>query len=116
MKNNVLWLCFVPLLGACQPQTDLKSPGEAELISEGRAIVAANCSSCHNFELTGDSPREDAPPLRTVLADYNAESLADDFRESIHVGHPDMPDFDFGPKGTDEVVAYLKSIQESSEK
>ena len=28
------------------------------------------------------------------------------------MGHPDMPDFEFGPKGTDEVVAYLKSIQD----
>lgn len=112
MKNNVLYLSLFVLIAACQPQGEVNVPGEAERIAEGRMIVEANCASCHSTDVSGISPREDAPPLRTVLASYNAESLADDFRESIHVGHPDMPDFDFGPKGTDEVIAYLKSIQE----
>jgi len=113
MKNKTLCLSFFASLTACQPQVDIDVPGEVEPIAEGRTIIEANCASCHSVGLSGDSPREDAPPLRTVLANYNAESLADDFRESIHVGHPDMPDFDFGPKGTDEVIAYLKSIQET---
>lgn len=112
MKNNILCAGLFALLAGCQPQSNLSAPGQADRIAEGRAIVEANCASCHSIELSGMSPREDAPPLRTVLANYNAESLADDFRESIHVGHPDMPDFEFGPKGTDEVVAYLKSIQD----
>ena len=109
-----LFLLFLvtTLLMACQSQDKVTVPGEAERIAEGLVIVQANCASCHNIEVSGESPREDAPPLRTVLGNYNAESLADDFREHIHVGHPDMPDFDFGPKGTDEVIAYLKSIQE----
>lgn len=86
---------------------------KATLISDGRAIVEQNCSTCHSVGSAGDSPRMDAPPLRFVLADYNSEALAEDFREHIHVGHPDMPDFDFGPLGTEAVISYLKSIQES---
>ena len=105
---------FIPvLLMACQSQQSGVQPGEAAQIAEGLGIVESNCASCHSIGLKGDSPRSDAPPLRTVLTNYDAESLADDFREHIHVGHPDMPDFNFGPKGTDEVIAYLKSIQET---
>lgn len=108
-----LWMIFVPaMLIGCQSQDSAMLSGDAAQIAEGLSIVTTNCTSCHNVGTSGDSPRADAPPLRTVLANYNAESLADDFREHIHVGHPDMPDFDFGPKGTDEVIAYLKSIQE----
>jgi len=112
MRNNVLHICFLVSLMGCQSQDIAAPPGEKEQISEGLSIVKANCASCHAIGISGDSPRSDAPPLRTVLANYNVESLTDDFREQIHVGHPDMPDFDFGPKGTDEVIAYLKSIQE----
>lgn len=112
MKFLPLWLGVPVMLMACQSQNDVALTGEAAQIAEGLSIVQTNCASCHSIGVSGDSPRKDAPPLRTVLANYNAESLTDDFREHIHVGHPDMPDFDFGPKGSDEVVAYLKSIQE----
>jgi len=113
MKNKTLSICLLAILVACQSQEPATPPGQAEQIAEGLSIVEANCASCHAIGISGKSPRSDAPPLRSVLSNYNAESLADDFRESIHVGHPDMPDFDFGPKGTDEVIAYLKSIQET---
>lgn len=113
MKNNTLFLCVLLFLAACQFEKELTSPSEEAQIAEGFAIVQANCVSCHAIGVTGESPRKDAPLLRKVLANYNTESLADDFREHVHVGHADMPDFDFGPKGTDEVIAYLKSIQDN---
>jgi len=81
------------------------------MIENGREIAEMQCAFCHAVGAEGDSPRTDAPPLRTVLADYDPDALADDFREGIHVGHRDMPDFDFGPIGTDSVLAYLISIQ-----
>ena len=74
-----------------------------------------HCAACHNIGLSGASPRAYAPPLRSVLTIYNSDSLADDFREHIHVGHPDMPDFDFTVKDTEGLLAYLSSIQETSE-
>lgn len=113
MRRLALLICMPLILAACQANEAAEMSSEAIQIAEGLTVVQANCASCHAIGVSGDSPRVDAPPLRTVLAQYNPESLADDFREHIHVGHPDMPDFDFGPKGTDEVVAYLKSIQET---
>ncbi|MEP3892185.1 MAG: cytochrome c [Hellea sp.] len=107
------WSLLVPaVLMGCQAKDNTVPTADTVQITEGLSIVTSNCGSCHNVGTAGDSPRVDAPPLRTVLANYNVESLADDFREHIHVGHPDMPDFDFGPKGTDAVIVYLKSIQE----
>ena len=85
----------------------------AAMISDGRAIAEANCASCHAIGTTGDSPRTDAPAFRVIMRDVNPEALSDDFREGIHVGATDMPDFDLGPRGTDAIVEYLKSIQVS---
>ena len=85
--------------------------GEAALVENGRDIAEMHCAFCHAIGSEGDSPRADAPPLRTVLADYDPDALAYDFREGLDVGHPDMPDFNLGPKGTDSILAYLVSIQ-----
>ena len=97
-------------MSACN-KVDKDTPPKSLQVIEGQTLVAENCTVCHSVNSSESSPREDAPALDRVLETYNSESLADDFREGIHVGHPDMPDFDFGAKGTDEVVAYLISIQ-----
>ncbi|MGB3625846.1 MAG: cytochrome c [Henriciella sp.] len=113
----LLGLAFIAIAACGQTESPASTPvsdtGEtdADLIADGRDIVEDQCTTCHAIGASDDSPRADAPPLRTVLADFDPEALADDFREGIHVGHPDMPDFEFGPIGTDAVLAYLVSIQ-----
>ncbi len=94
-------------------QPDTFELSQFEMIENGREIVETQCATCHATSADDESPRADAPPLRIVLANYAPEALADDFRELVHVGHPDMPDFDFGPIGTDHVLAYLVSIQDT---
>ncbi|GHA88656.1 hypothetical protein GCM10009069_09560 [Algimonas arctica] len=94
------------------PPTTVVQP-YAEL---GADIAKTHCAACHNVSPSGDSPRSDAPPLRIVLSQYNPEALADDFREHIHVGHPDMPDFDFTVKETEGLLSYLRMIQETPAK
>ena len=87
-------------------------PTDADSIADGREIAVHQCSNCHGLD--GDeSLRADAPPLRYVLSIYAPESLAEDFRAGIHVGHDDMPDFVFGDLGMDVLLSYLVSIQES---
>ena len=120
MKSAALFLpAFILTLAACsQSDTAADAPVETitaeervDLISEGRAIVEDNCTACHAIGAEGDSPRQDAPPLRTVFAEFDPEAIGDDFREGIHVGAVDMPDFDFGPLGTEALIVYLQSIQ-----
>ncbi len=87
-------------------------PSDADSIADGRAIAETQCSNCHG--LNGDaSLRADAPPLRYLLSQLPPETLAEDFRNGIHVGHEDMPDFVFGDLGMDVLLAYLVSIQET---
>ena len=86
----------------------------ADLVDQGRGIAERNCAVCHAIEATGESPRVEAPPLRSVLADFDIEALAIDFREHIGLGNEIMPEFDFGPLGTDALMAYLLSIEEIS--
>ena len=97
--------------GSIENETDTFELSDTEQIESGREIVEMQCAVCHAIGADDQSPRSDAPPLRTVLAGYPPDALAEDFREHVHVGHPDMPDFDFGPIGTDHVLAYLISIQ-----
>lgn len=87
-------------------------PTDADSIADGREIAQNLCSICHGLD-QDDSLRADAPPLRYVLSIYRPESLAEDFRSGIHVGHEDMPDFVFGDLGMDVLLSYLVSIQEA---
>ncbi len=96
---------------ACERSPAAPDTFETSYIAVGHEIAKENCASCHSLGAKDPSPRNDAPPLRTVLSLYNSEALADDFREHIHVGHADMPDFDFNVKETEALLAYLMSIQ-----
>ncbi len=87
-------------------------PMDADSIADGRDIAVHQCSNCHGLDQEA-SRRTDAPPLRYLLSIYAPESLAEDFRAGIHVGHDDMPDFVFGDLGMDVLLAYLVSIQET---
>ena len=87
-------------------------PMDEGSIADGRDIAVHQCSNCHGLD-QDPSLRTDAPPLRYILSVYPPESLAEDFRAGIHVGHEDMPDFVFGDLGIDVLLSYLVSIQET---
>jgi mono/diheme cytochrome c family protein len=62
--------------------------------------------------LTGDSPHGQAPPFRVLHERYPVEQLAEAFAEGIVTGHPDMPPFVLSPNEIDDVIAYLKSLEQ----
>lgn len=98
---------------ACAPQTPTVVNGNAVAsIEDGRAIAEEQCGRCHAPGAEGDSPRTDAPPFRTILSRYRADTLTEELISGIKLGHPDMPLFELNPQGVDDLVAYLKSIQE----
>jgi mono/diheme cytochrome c family protein len=101
------------LLVACAPQKTSATNGDAvALIDDGRAIAEEQCGRCHAPGTEGASPRADAPPFRTILSRYRADTLTEELISGIKLGHPDMPLFELNPQGVDDLVAYLKSIQE----
>ena len=115
LKINIAILVSALGLYACQAPPEAVTEFDPSYIEVGQDIAETQCAVCHNIGTSGASPREDAPPLRTVFKRYNPESLADDFREHIHVGHPDMPDFDFTVLETEGLLAYLRSIQDEAD-
>jgi len=83
----------------------------AEKIERGRAIASRDCASCH-ASAGEEAEWPDAPPLQNLLADYESDTLNEEFRQSLTVGHPGMPQYLYGPKTADLLLAYLVSIQE----
>jgi len=73
------------------------------------------CARCHAVGRTGSSPNRQAPPFRS----FSETKLYDsDFLQRLQDGyssiHPFMPTFRFNREDAEEVLNYLKSIQEPS--
>jgi|SRR5918995_1254453 cytochrome c len=85
---------------------------EKDLTDKGEVLVKENCARCHAIGKEGDSPHQEAPPFRTLSANYPVEDLAESLAEGIVSGHPDMPVFAFKPHDVAAIIEYLESIQE----
>ena len=79
---------------------------------EGRTVAQSLCSSCHSIEPIGASRNPGAPPLRYVLANYAPDNLVSDLDHAISISHLRMPTFYFGEHHPEDLVAYLKTIQQ----
>ncbi len=89
------------------------APPALSLTEQGRAFVAARCSTCHAVERGGDSPVAEAPAFSTLSARYPLENLAEGLAEGLYVGHPVMPEFELTPEEVDAVIAWIGSIQDA---
>jgi len=81
----------------------------------GRALLEANCASCHAVGETGASPVPQAVAFREISARYPVEALEEALAQGILVGHdgvPQMPEFQFDAIQIGDIVSYLESIQE----
>lgn len=109
-----LVIALLPLsLVACEAfevRESQKAP-LSQQIAEGRGIASSLCANCHGLDQE-DALRANTRPLRQILSNYDPDLLHDDFESGLKVGHPDMPEFVFGPLGADVLLTYLKSIQE----
>jgi mono/diheme cytochrome c family protein len=81
----------------------------------GREMLQQLCARCHAVGRTGSSPNRQAPPFRS----FSETKLYDsDFLQRLQDGyssiHPFMPTFRFNREDAEEVLNYLKSIQEPS--
>ena len=77
----------------------------------GRALLEANCASCHAIRREGESPMRTAPPLRDLHKRYPVEHLAEALAEGLTTGHPAMPEYKFEAKQVDAIIDYLKSLE-----
>jgi len=78
----------------------------------GESLLVRDCGHCHATGKTGNGPRADAPPFRTLGKRYPIDSLEEALGEGIMSGHPDMPEFKYDAGEVGAIIAYLKSIQQ----
>lgn len=92
------------------------SAGSKEALSpaaqRGLVFLRANCSHCHSIDKVSKSPLPMAPPFRTLHERYPIESLQESLAEGIITGHPSMPEFQLDPGQVNDVIAYLKSLEQ----
>jgi cytochrome c len=100
---SAVLLAVSGLLSACHAQSQAA-------IRHGREIAQRLCAPCHAIGPDGQSPHHGAPPFRMIVAKGRGDTLEEALREGIAVGHPDMPQFQFGPRDVGALIAYLKSL------
>jgi len=116
---RIMLIAAALLVSACaQTQTPAPDPAAvsvgAELeamAADGREIATAQCAACHSVGEYGESPNPQAPVFRAIFQRYDPAVLEDELIAGIRVSHP-MPDFQLNPQGVDELIVYLRSIQE----
>jgi mono/diheme cytochrome c family protein len=87
----------------------------AEEHRQGKEILQELCARCHSISRIGSSPNKRAPPFRS----FSETKLYDsDFKQRLENGlvsiHPFMPTFRFSTEEAEEVLSYMRSIQERS--
>ena len=85
--------------------------GGAARLKRAEQLLERHCGACHAVGRTGASKRRQAMPLRQLGRHYPVESLQEALAEGLISGHPDMPEFKFGPDDVGAIIDYLKSIQ-----
>jgi cytochrome c len=78
----------------------------------GLTLTRANCSGCHAVDKFSESPLKIAPPFRALHVKYPVENLRLPLREGVLTGHPTMPVFRLDPGQVEDIIAYLKTLEE----
>ena len=94
-------------LCASEPAFAQQSPAE----QRGLTFVRANCAQCHSIDKVSESSLAIAPPFRILHLKYPIENLRRPLSEGIIASHPTMPQFRLDADQVNDVIAYLKTLQ-----
>ena len=78
----------------------------------GLTLMRANCADCHAIDKYSESPLKIAPPFRALHVKYPIENLRLPLREGVLTGHPTMPVFRLDPGQVEDIIAYLKTLEQ----
>jgi mono/diheme cytochrome c family protein len=83
-------------------------------IERGRAMAERLCAHCHAISGPGPSPVAQAQPFSTFERKWPVENLAEALAEGLTTDHGSVqiPAFDFTTEKIDDLLAFLKSVQE----
>jgi mono/diheme cytochrome c family protein len=115
MSIRIAAIGLVALMsGGMEWRADAANVSKGGSVARGHAFVVEHCSLCHAVERTGTSSYRPAPPFRTLHERYDVEGLAEAFAEGVvvpHEGPRQMPQFMLSPTEIDDLIAYLKSLE-----
>jgi cytochrome c len=75
----------------------------------GFRLVHLNCARCHAIDKVSESPLAIAPPFRTLHLKYPVSDLQRPLAQGIH---PDMPRFQLDAGQVEDIMAYLKTLEQ----
>ena len=82
----------------------------SQLRSKGKALLEEKCGRCHAIGAAGQSPLNEAPPMRTIYARFAPLELQAELREGMVSRHRAMPQIEFSDEDTDAILAYLYAL------
>lgn len=97
--------------GALLSATPVAGDEMTASVERGRHIAQDNCATCHAIGTSGNSPLDGAPPFRTLHNSYPVEQLGELFIEGVAGPHSAMPEFHLDQDESNDMVAYLKSLE-----
>jgi len=78
----------------------------------GEAIAARDCAMCHAVGRQGLRQNRRAPPLRELPRRMSQEELQHQLTTGITAGHPEMPRLHYNAAEIDDIMAYIRAIQD----
>ena len=78
----------------------------------GRVFVQTHCAQCHAIGRIGESPLTIAPAFRELHKRYPVDTLPESLAEGIVTGHPTMPEFRLDVAQINDVISYLKTLEQ----
>ncbi len=79
-------------------------------VQRGHDLATLMCARCHAVADEPQSPREGAPPFRTIMGRLTAEGLDDELSEGLVAGHDPMPRWLLSTRQIDDLFFYIDSI------
>jgi cytochrome c len=75
----------------------------------GFRLVTLHCARCHAIDKVGESPLAIAPAFRTLHLKYPVSDLQRPLAQGVH---PEMPRFQFEAGQVEDIMAYLKTLEQ----
>lgn len=85
---------------------------DPESAFRGRRLAETNCAPCHAIAQIDESEHPDAPPFRHMANRRPLETLPADMLGDLFLRHAVMPQFEPDERQVNDIVTYMKSIQE----
>ena len=82
-------------------------------LERGYELARLACSRCHAIGQNDESTHPKAPPFRTLASRLTAEGLAEQLEIGLSLGHAPMPPWKISPQQSEDLLAYLLSLQEN---